>query len=337
MGRDLVICCDGTWNDAPRAEQSERSNVWRFYELAIGAPGETKQYFHGVGTRDLKDWLRGGLWGFGIGKAIREAFGWLAQHYIPGDRIFLIGFSRGAFTARSLAGMIGYRGLNPYLGKLDEQQLEKAVAREYDAYRARIRTTEPVPSIHFVGVFDTVGKLGVPNQRKIANLFDRPKAWAFHDTQLGAHVTHGRHAIAIDESRAEFMPTLWVSSKGEPIYDFAANGRSVKQFWFCGQHSDVGGANRPVANMALSWMLQEAQSCGLAVDKKSARGTRAKFARAALADPARALRIYAARRPAAYALQQRSCCSSQRAGASQAGWGILASSLAASRGGDLHG
>jgi hypothetical protein len=124
-----------------------------------------------------------------------------------------------------------------------------------------------MPNIHFVGVFDTVGKLGVPDSHKIANLFDKPENWAFHNTQLGSHVIHGRHALAIDERRAEFMPTLWVTNTGQPIYDSKKDGRTVKQLWFCGQHSDIGGGiNQPATNMALHWMLKEARDCGLEIE-----------------------------------------------------------------------
>lgn len=271
MSRDLLVCCDGTWNDAAAAEPSERSNVWRFYCLASGVDGETKRYFSGVGAKEgVKERLKSAIWGFGIGRAICEAYGWLAQRYQPGDRLFLVGFSRGAFTVRSLAGMIGVRGIPIGLNALSAAQRNAAVAREYEAYRRREAVGNPEPGVQFVGVFDTVGTLGVPDHFRIANLFDRPKNWAFHNTQLGERVRHGRHAIAIDEQRAEFMPTLWVNERDQPVYDWTRDGRSVKQLWFCGQHSDVGGgAHHPATNTALRWMLEEANACGLRVDEKA--------------------------------------------------------------------
>lgn len=267
MSRNLLVCCDGTWNDAEKTKESERSNVWRFLEIAAPVRGETNKYFPGVGTGDLNDRLKGGIWGFGIGRSICEAYGWLAKQYQSGDQLFLVGFSRGAFTVRSLAGMIGCRGLNTRLAGLDEDAYRKGVAAEYEAYRAGDSVANPKPNIHFVGVFDTVGKLGVPDDHKIINLFDQPENWAFHNTKLGSHVIHGRHALAIDERRAEFMPTLWVTNAGQPIYDSEKDGRTVKQLWFCGQHSDIGGgANQPATNMALRWMLEEARDCGLKID-----------------------------------------------------------------------
>lgn len=264
MSRALLVCCDGTWNDAERGSRKRPSNVWRFFEIAAGVEGVSKKYFHGVGVGGIKERFTGLLWGFGIGDLICEAYAWLATQYREGDRIFLVGFSRGAFTVRSLAGMIGLRGFP----RGDEVTREGA-ASEYEAYRRREASGRAIPRIQFVGVFDTVGKLGVPDERWIANFFDRPKRWAFHDTQLGDHVAHGRHAIAIDEQRAEFMPTLWVGANGEPIYDFNKDDRSVRQLWFSGRHSDVGGEFRPIANMALSWMLKEAQRCGLPINKEA--------------------------------------------------------------------
>lgn len=267
MSRNLLVCCDGTWNDAENTKESDRSNVWRFLEIAAPVRGETSRYFRGVGTGDLKDRLKGGIWGFGIGRSICDAYGWLAKQYQTGDRIFLVGFSRGAFTVRSLAGMIGCRGLNTQLPALNPDAYRKGVAAEYEAYREGTSAAKPKPNIHFVGVFDTVGKLGVPDSHKIANQFDNPENWAFHNTQLGSHVIHGRHALAIDERRAEFMPTLWVTNTGQPIYDSKKDGRTVKQLWFCGQHSDIGGGiNQPATNMALHWMLEEARDCGLEID-----------------------------------------------------------------------
>lgn len=267
MSRNLLVCCDGTWNDAGKMEEEKRSNVWRFLEAVAPVRGETNKYFPGVGTGDLKDRLKGGIWGFGIGRSICEAYGWLAKHYQPGDHIFLVGFSRGAFTVRSLAGMIGCRGLNGGLSLLKDDAFRKGVAAEYEAYRDNKRAAKPGPHVHFLGVFDTVGRLGVPDDKRVANWFDDPEKWAFHDTQLGTHVIHGRHAVAIDECLADFMPTLWVDDQGHPIYDLGKNGRSVKQLWFCGYHSDIGGgSNRLVTNIALKWMLVEAKACGLDVD-----------------------------------------------------------------------
>ena len=269
MSRNLVVCCDGTWNAAWKTEEPKRSNVWWFYQAAAGESGKTKVYFDGLGTKGSpKERALGGMFGRGVSDAICRAYGWLAQHYRKGDKIFLIGFSRGAFTVRSLAGFIGCRGLSTGLENMEEKDLAKAVAEEYRSYRRSERRPAPSPAIHFVGVFDTVGAMGVPNEWRLLNKFDKPRQFKFHDTQLGAVVINGRHAVSIDESRAVFSPTLWTDPEtNQTIYDWEQNGRSIKQLWFCGRHSDVGGGeNRALTDIALRWMLAEANGCGLTID-----------------------------------------------------------------------
>ncbi|MDR0993678.1 MAG: DUF2235 domain-containing protein [Verrucomicrobiota bacterium] len=270
MSRALLVCCDGTWNDALKKDahteggEEAPSNVWNVYRCANRKEGETKVYFKGLGTDGVWDRFLGGVWGFGIGNAICQAYAWLLTHYRVGDRIYLVGFSRGAFTVRSLAGLIGCRGLNSAWANKEADELKKGIQTEYEAYRNNEPSSETKPDIHFLGVFDTVGKLGVPDNRGIANLFDKPTTWAFHDTTLGAHIRHARHAVAIDECRKDFHPTLWVNETGRAIYHVEEKQRSVKQLWFCGMHTDIGGGeNRLVTNIALRWMLEEAKACGL--------------------------------------------------------------------------
>ena len=274
MSRNLVVCCDGTWSDADKMKARERTNVWRIYDAVAGVERETKFYIAGVGTKNLVDkFFLGGLFGVGVGAAICKAYGWLAKHYRPGDRIFLFGFSRGAFTARSLAGFIGGRGLNGELAALPDKTFAKAVAREYDLYRAAAKVARPAPKIHFLGVFETVGKLGIPDQDfKGVNRRDKPENYEFHDTRLGPQVTHARQALSIDDARARYMPVLWTEKrKGSdverPIYDWTGpGGRTVKQLWFSGKHSDVGGgANPGVTDVPQRWMLEEASAVGLVV------------------------------------------------------------------------
>ena len=274
MSRNLVVCCDGTWSDADKMKARERTNVWRIYDAVAGVERETKFYIAGVGTKNLVDkFFLGGLFGVGVGAAICKAYGWLAKHYRPGDRIFLFGFSRGAFTARSLAGFIGGRGLNGELAALPDKTFAKAVAREYDLYRAAAKVARPAPKIHFLGVFETVGKLGIPDQDfKGVNRRDKPENYEFHDTRLGPQVTHARQALSIDDARARYMPVLWTEKrKGSdverPIYDWTGpGGRTVKQLWFSGKHSDVGGgANPGVTDVPQRWMLEEAIAVGLVV------------------------------------------------------------------------
>ncbi len=273
MSRNLVVCCDGTWSDADKMKKGEQTNVRRIYDAVMGVEMETKAYFAGVGTKGGADKVLGGLFGVGIDEVIHKVYGWLAKQYCPGDRIFLFGFSRGAFTVRSLAGFIGCRGLNVELARLSDAEFVKAVVAEYGQYRASHRIARPGPKIHFLGVFDTVGKLGIPDQDfKGVNRHDKPENYEFHDTRLGPLVTHARQALSIDDARARYMPTLWTekrkgSNVERPIYDWTGpGGRTVKQLWFSGKHSDVGGgANPGVTDVPQRWMLEEAIAVGLVV------------------------------------------------------------------------
>ena len=274
MSRNLVVCCDGTWSNAAKMKKEKQTNVRRIFDAVAGVEEKTKAYVAGVGTKNLFDkYFLGGLFGVGISEAICMAYGWLAKQYQPGDRIFLFGFSRGAFTARSLAGFIGCRGLNTELKTLPDKAFVEAVEGEYDLYRASVSVPNPGPEIHFLGVFETVGKLGIPDQDlKGINRHDKPENYEFHDTRLGPLVRHARQALSIDDARARYMPALWTEKRNGsddewPIYDrVGPGGRTVKQLWFCGKHSDVGGgANPAVTDVPQAWMLKEAVDVGLVV------------------------------------------------------------------------
>lgn len=254
-----VVCCDGTWNSA-----KTETNVFHFSQRVPSRPGQQEcRYFSGLGTT-FGQCLRGGLFGWGLGEAILEAYLWLAERYRHGDRIWLVGFSRGAYTVRALAGFLGRRGIPASVrDAMDTKQRQRAAQTEYERYR-EARQGECVP-VFFLGVFDTVGKLGIPDQWRIANLFDRPDNYRFHDTQLGNHVAHARHAVAIDEERVLFMPTLWTdAASGQPVYHYADANRTIEQVWFSGVHGDVGGhTDSAVNDIPLRWMLEEARTLGL--------------------------------------------------------------------------
>jgi uncharacterized protein (DUF2235 family) len=262
----VIVCCDGTWNDTDR--QSEDTNVFRMAR-AIHATQETDAlqitlYLRGVGTSGLRieRLLEGGT-GLGVDDNIRSAYMFIAQNYVPKDEIFLFGFSRGAYTVRSLAGLINACGIlkRQKLGDLPEA---------WTYYR-----TEPPPhspekfqtqyntdchadaEIKFLGVWDTVGALGIP-----AGLFspENAKKFAFHDTGPCKVMKHGCQALAIDEHRHEFVPTLWT----EP----APDGVEIEQVWFAGAHADVGGGyvTRTLADVPLVWVAKKAEQDGLKLD-----------------------------------------------------------------------
>jgi Uncharacterized conserved protein len=280
---NIIVCCDGTWNtpDAMEDGLPSPTNVVKLYNALahVDTTGqEQKFYYHpGVGTNGT--WINralGGGTGKGLSLNIMSAYNWLARNYREGDRIWLFGFSRGAYTVRSLGGMISMCGLldlSKFTGRPKDAWDE--VQKIFDAYReekpGRIRASarhafhhtragEPPAGrtpIHFIGVWDTVGSLGIPDDMALLNLLDDPENHRFHNTTLGPVVRHARHAVALDEFRQSFLPTLWEKPEG---WD-----GTLRQVWFPGAHGDVGGGYSQcgLSDGALYWMMQEAEAEGL--------------------------------------------------------------------------
>jgi uncharacterized protein (DUF2235 family) len=267
VAKSLVVCCDGTW-DRPVERHTGLRTCTNVYKLWRGiadqnASGEPQRTFYheGVGTGGRLDRIFGGAFGAGLARNVIGCYRFLALNYAPGDRIYLFGFSRGAFTARSTAGMVRNCGL------LQDDNLDR-LGEAFRLYRDRGEDTSPASRrarefrqiyahetpIHLIGVWDTVGSLGIP----VPIPFFRPW-WAFHDTDLSSSVINAYHAIAIDEQRAPFKPTLWTRPQ-EP------QGQVLEQVWFAGCHRDVGGGEpRPdLADITLRWMVTQAEDCGLA-------------------------------------------------------------------------
>ena len=277
---NLVVCCDGTWNTADQQEGGvpTPTNVVRLYNLVAERDSdgvEQKKYYHpGVGTDGgpVSRLLGGGI-GLGLDRNIKSGYRWLCSNYTAGDRIFLFGFSRGAYTARSLGGMVTRFGLLDPAGLSEStvwQRIDDLFANGYRVKGVKRETFVEkgwsfkagetgfdVP-VHFIGVWDTVGALGIPDHLGLLNLIDDPQKHKFHDTELNPLVRHGRQALAIDEMRASFEPTLWTNTKD----------RDVQQLWFPGAHSDVGGGYREIglSNGSLLWMVKEAKDKRLAIN-----------------------------------------------------------------------
>ncbi|MGY3916616.1 DUF2235 domain-containing protein [Aeromonas australiensis] len=261
MAKKLVVCCDGTWNSENNKDDGvlAPTNVFKLFNALICDQHQLTRYQSGVGSGGLVDKVMGGAVGFGLSEDIRDCYQWLATHYKEGDEIFLFGFSRGAFTARSLGGMIGQCGIVQFGA---DERMSELVARIYDqGYRKKQPLTDLTfypgsQAIRFIGVWDTVGALGIPDDKGLLNLLDRPDRYRFHDLKLGLHIQTARHAVAIDEKRGSFTPTLWESDPG----------RDIVQRWFVGVHSDVGGGykERGLSDITLAWMMEEAALCGLA-------------------------------------------------------------------------
>ena len=267
----LVVCCDGTWN-APDSQTI--TNVEKLARTVQSDPAVTGgayqlvYYVSGVGAGSYAaDRLLGGAFGFGLFQHVIACYRFLAQNYEPGDEIFILGFSRGAYTARSVAGMVGRVGLLTKIA-LVEEKLPAAVhmyqrtdlpGGAFGEGVDEFRHDHCYPAkVTFLGVFDTVGALGVPGFMK--------RAPRFHDVQLSGQVLRARHALAVDETRVKFAPTFWeapVEPAGGPTHD-----ERVKQVWFEGAHSDVGGGYREtgLSDTSLLWMAREAHAAGLVFD-----------------------------------------------------------------------
>ena len=265
MPKNIVICCDGTNNKFGVTN----TNVVKLYSTLVFQPGAQMVYYHpGVGTlgapnaltKFSKWWTQvfGLAFGYGLTDAIRDAYVYLMNQFEDGDRVFIFGFSRGAYTARALAGMLhmfglirkGNESLVAYATDMMKHLNKEAfqVAPQFKA--AFSRECKP----HFVGVWDTVSSVG----------------WLYDPVKMpystnNPDIAIGRHAISIDERRCMFRQNLW----GEP-----KPGQDYKQVWFAGVHCDVGGgyaeSESGLAKIALEWILNEAEGAGLIVDSQIA-------------------------------------------------------------------
>jgi uncharacterized protein (DUF2235 family) len=259
---DHIVILDGTLSTlAPGAE----TNVGLIFKLLSEVhPARRRSLYYEAGVQ-WESWqhLADVAQGRGINRQIRRAYGYLASHYTPGDRIFLIGYSRGAFAVRSLAGVIDQIGLlqKDHATERNVQLAYRHYQRDPERVSARAfarRFCHADTPIEMVGVFDTVKALGI--RLPILWMLTEAKH-AFHSHRLGRHIKHGFHALALDETRVVFEPILWVCPS-----DWQGN---VEQVWFRGAHADVGGqvgrnkAVRGLSNIPLVWMLERMEGCGL--------------------------------------------------------------------------
>ena len=268
----LVVCCDGTWNTPDQIGTVARTTNVTKLALSVtpsdAAGSRQCVYYHpGVGTSRW-DHIRGGAFGAGLSANVLDAYQFLIDNYEDGDELWFFGFSRGAYTARSVAGLVRNCGV------LRQQNLNR-LPEAYALYRSRAESPRGTastlfrhaysyePRVRFIGVWDTVGALGIPVPttralQKVVNTFNH--RWAFHDTDLSTHVDGAFHALAIDEKRKAFVPTLWTQQPD-------AGDQILEQVWFSGVHSDVGGgyAESGLSDIALLWMMAKARGFGLDV------------------------------------------------------------------------
>ena len=311
MAKSIVFCADGTWNGPGQGEEQEddgarRTNVYKLFlnldgalaegslrsgneqeRVLAGPDGRAVQiakYLHGVG--DSKNFLvriLGGGGGAGLVTRVVRGYTFISRNFETGDRIFIVGFSRGAYTARALAGLIAARGLmDPKQNDLSNRdQAYRLGSAEWFTYRRGALKTKPnllhrlaevsvdlprflssdataarIPdvTVEAVVVWDTVGALGIPayNLRTDTQL----DAFQFADLILSEKVRHGLHAVSIDEQRANFTPTLW---DADP---------RITQVLFPGAHADVGGgypdSESGLSDCALQWVTKQMTALGVA-------------------------------------------------------------------------
>jgi uncharacterized protein (DUF2235 family) len=279
--RRLIVCADGTWNSNDEHKGHPTNVVKMARAILPVAPDGTSQivYYHkGVGTGGWMDRWLGGLFGRGLSENVIACYRFLVDNYVspsgdaPGDEIYLFGFSRGAFTVRSLAGFIRNAGiLRPehadrievayghYRNPTDDWHPNGPAAAAF-----RAECSRDVPTIRCVGVWDTVGSLGVPVRGPLGR-WTRTQ-YGFHSVGLSGRVENAFHALAIDERRRPFAPTLWELTDEDLR---KSPGQRVEQVWFAGVHANVGGgyADCGLSDVTFLWMMERAASCGLVFDE----------------------------------------------------------------------
>ncbi|MFA5537690.1 MAG: DUF2235 domain-containing protein [Gemmobacter sp.] len=259
---DHVVILDGTMSSLEPGAETNAGITWKLLDEARSQARVSLYYEPGLqwlGWRNVPDVMQGR----GLDEQIQRAYGFIATRYRPGDRIYLFGYSRGAYAVRSLAGMIDRLGL-----LRRDQATERNIAQVFRHYqrapdsapaRAFVAAhCHPGVTIQMIGVWDTVKALGVR----------LPVLWrfsevnhVFHNHRLGPAILHGFQALALHETRVVFEPVLWDCPPGWE--------GSVEQVWFRGAHGDIGGqlggfeAARPLANIPLVWMLEKAEDKGL--------------------------------------------------------------------------
>lgn len=299
--KKLIVCCDGTWRNSDsgifsntllswiwRGQEQVATNVTRISRAIQATDSQGRQqivyYQAGVGSEGpLIQRILGGALGVGLVANIREAYAFIAKNYVPGDEIYLTGFSRGAFTARSIGGLIGDFGLltvegldylvdivedwehagqaeyKTLLSKDNSSFAIKAASNDPKSYVKIYRselvrlgyTRDEIIPIKAIGVWETVGSLGIPVS-PILQRFGLPlvlRSYRFYNTDLGSNVDNAFQALALDEARSAYRPALWQKLPGVKS--------NLKQTWFPGVHSDVGGGHKDtgLSDITLAWMM----------------------------------------------------------------------------------
>jgi uncharacterized protein (DUF2235 family) len=272
----IALFLDGTWNIV-----RNNTNVWRAKSLCVSNTEQISYYSQGVGTLFGQRFM-GGAFGYGLDEEVINAYEWLIENYNDGDQIFIFGFSRGAYTARALSGLISECGLliagSPLsvdelyarYRKRDTRSIRKLVQEQDSSLTIQerwLKTYSRPIAIWFIGVWDTVGALGIPFGN--IPLISR-KRYNFLQTDLWIDNDVAYHALAIDEHRYAFTPSLWTWPRSKDdksaigVYTFPALA-NVEQRWFVGAHANVGGGypDDLLAQRPLKWLMEKAKARGL--------------------------------------------------------------------------
>jgi uncharacterized protein (DUF2235 family) len=260
MPKNIVVFSDGTGQEGGKLNNT---NVYKLFNMVLDrSPEQVVYYDAGLGTGWRK--FMGMAFGMGISKNIRDCYQFIFENYVAGDKIYLFGFSRGATTVRSLSSFIHVFGILP-------KSRPELIKRAYKIYKTRNKHRRDVKAkkfialnhtmwcrLEFLGVWDTVAALGIP--WKAVDVIVDKIPWfqhKFQDLRLAESVRNGYHALAIDDQRKTFHPTLWDKE--------LAPHQTVKQVWFCGMHTDVGGgyAEMQLSDIPLAWMTRMAMAHGL--------------------------------------------------------------------------
>ena len=293
--KNIILCFDGTWNTADAAYPT---NVVKTAQLILpdDSSGADQVVFYDAGVGSMQvafgssiNNFLGGAFGVGLMENIEDAYRFLTFNYTPGDKIFIFGFSRGAYSARSFGGLIRTCGV---LHKQHVAKVREAVTlykhrdreagpdaapcakfrKDYStaAFTGQAADKSPL-TIEYMGLWDTVGSLGIPSAIPFASSFN--KKYAFHDVALSRMVSSARHALAIDERRRTFAPSRWTNLNELNTARAAQAGEGgppYQQVWFPGDHASVGGGGdvNGLWEASLVWVVEGAKLRGLAVNEK---------------------------------------------------------------------
>jgi uncharacterized protein (DUF2235 family) len=293
--KSIFVCCDGTGNEfAAKDSRNGNSNVVKLYTTLKLNLRQFAYYHPGVGTMGdptkeglARQWsvIKGLAFGDGFRDNVLDAYRYLMQHYAAGDKVYIFGFSRGAYTARALAGLLhgygllcrGNEGHIPYAWRMYTARV--ATEKELNAHTISTDTTFRDTfshrdfSIHFVGLWDTVSSIGwITAPLRLL------------DMAQNSTIQRGRHAVSIDERRCFYQDNLWgkpvevtvpVVLRGKPAAAAIPREQDLLQVWFAGVHSDVGGSypqlQSGLANITLKWMIDEARKAGAVFDEPRVR------------------------------------------------------------------